>query len=251
MATNFAIAIKNLSFSYDGRTVLEDVNLTIASGEFATVVGPNGGGKTTLIKLILGLFKPRSGQVQVFGKLPEAVRHRIGYLPQHLQLDPSFPVTVRDVVLMGRLGNKRSLGQEQHSDKRIAQMALQDVGLEGLDDHPFSSLSGGQLRRVLIARALCCEPDLLILDEPTVNLDPRAEKELYDTLGLLNERLTIVLVSHDLAYVTKFASQVVCVKGTVNVHPTSEVDSEVMSEIYGAEMRLVRHDRYRDNGEKM
>jgi len=235
------IEIRDLTFSYDGHPILENVNLTIEDRDFATVVGPNGGGKTTLLKLVLGLLRPSRGSVRVFGTPPAEARPRIGYVPQHSQADQSFPARVIDVALMGRLG-RRLFGPYDDEDRGAALAALGEVGLEEQARRPFADLSGGQRQRVLIARALASRPDLLLLDEPTASLDVAMEDELYGLLRRLHERLTILLVSHDLGFVSDFTKTVVCVKRTIAVHATSEVTAELIGEIYGRDVRMVRHD---------
>lgn len=238
-----AIAIENLTFSYNGLRVLEDVNLAIGRREFVCVVGPNGGGKTTLLKLVLGLLRPSRGTVRVFGQPPERSRQRIGYLPQHSHVDPQFPVSVFEVVLMGRLAGRKPFGRYNASDRAIALEALRELDLYDLRDRHFSDLSGGQRQRVLIARALACQPDLLLLDEPTASLDMIIEGALYELLRRLSKRLTIVLVTHDLGFVSRYVSSVICVARKVVVHPTSEITGEVIGEIYGEGLCMVRHDR--------
>jgi len=248
------IRIENLWFSYDRspssterdegglRDVLEDVSLTIEPGDFACLVGPNGGGKTTLLKLLLGLLDPRRGTVTVFGVSPARASHRIGYLSQNPQFDRRFPVTVREVVLMGRLNQGLLPYSYSSRDREAAERALEEVGLSGKRNASFASLSGGERQRVLIARMLAGEPELLLLDEPTTYLDLQAEKELYKLLNALNKRLTMVMVSHDLFFVSSFVNKVVCVKGTVRVHPTEEVSEELVGELYGGELvRMVKH----------
>ncbi|HDL03099.1 MAG TPA: ABC transporter ATP-binding protein [candidate division Zixibacteria bacterium] len=252
MSGEKVVSIDGLTFSYDGLKVLEDVNLQISKNDFVWIVGPNGGGKTTLVKLILGLLQPRRGTVRVFGLEPAEARSRIGYMPQFAHLDPQFPINVLDVVLMGRLGNGNRLGPFRKKDKAVAERVLDEVGLLDMSRRSFSSLSGGQQRRILIARALAGEPDLLILDEPTANLDLLVEKELYDLLRELNSRLTIVMVSHDPAFVSDNVERVVCVKRKVSEHPTCELEGNFIGELFGGEMRLVRHDKHigkRKNGE--
>jgi zinc transport system ATP-binding protein len=247
------IEIRHVSFTYDGLLALEDVDLAIADRDFVSVVGPNGGGKTTLLKLVLGLLVPTRGTIRVFGLPPEQARPRIGYLPQNVQVDLRFPVSVMDVVLMGRLSPSRWAGPFRRGDREAAERALSEVRLLELRDRPFSVLSGGQRQRALIARALAAEPDLLLMDEPTASLDIAAEQELYDLLDGLNDRLTIVLVSHDIGFVSQVVKTVVCVKRRVVVHPTSEITGEITDEIirevYGGEMRLIRHDRHCTQGE--
>jgi zinc transport system ATP-binding protein len=231
-----------MAFGYEDRPILRQVNIQIPEGDFVCVVGPNGSGKTTLLKLALGLLQPTSGRIEVFGQSPQRARHRIGYVPQHPQLDPLFPVNALDVVLMGRLGRAPLLGRWQRRDRDRARGALAEVGLADRADHHFASLSGGQKQRVLIARALACDPDLLLLDEPTAGLDAHVEEGFYRLLEELNHRLTIVLVSHDLGFVSGFVKSVVCVGREVLVHPTSEITGEIIADLYGSEMRLVRHD---------
>ncbi len=248
MEENSAISIEGLTFAYDGSPVLEDVNLEIGPRDFVSVVGPNGGGKTTLLKLLLGLLHPQKGIVRVFGLSPEQARPRIGYMPQSTKLDLQFPASVMDVVLMGRLGRRRLFGPYAKEDKEAAIRKLADVGLDSLRNRAFSALSGGQRQRLLIARALACEPDLLLLDEPTANLDVAIEEEFYELLRNLNERLTIVLVSHDLGFVSQFVRSVVCVKRRVLMHPTSEITGEMINTMYGASMKMVRHDRSQAKG---
>ena len=241
------IEIRDLSYSYGNAPVLAGVNLVLEGQEFAAVVGPNGGGKTTLLKLILGLLTPVEGQVRVFGVPPRQARGRIGYMPQHVQVDLSFPVTVLDVVLMGRLGRGGGVwGAYGRRDRQAALQALDQVGLAELAGRPFRALSGGQRQRILIARALAGEPELLLLDEPTANVDVVGEREVFDLLQELNRCIPIVVVSHDLGFVSPYVGKVVCVNRQVVTHPTSEVTGEVISQIYGREVRMVRHDHKHD-----
>ncbi|MFH0825737.1 MAG: ABC transporter ATP-binding protein [Pseudomonadota bacterium] len=236
-----AVRIEGLSFSYDGHLVLEDVNLAVPSGDFVSVVGPNGGGKTTLLKLMLGLLSPIRGKVRVLGLPPGEACRRIGYMPQHTQLDPQFPATLIDVALMGRLGRGRSFGPYTREDKRVVHEILDRMGLYELRNKSFSSISGGQRQRLFIARALACEPDILLLDEPTANLDAAMEGDLYELLQELNHKLTIIMVSHDLGFVSRVVKTVICVKRKVLMHPTSEITGEIINEIYGSPMRMIRH----------
>jgi zinc transport system ATP-binding protein len=236
------IELKHVSFSYEGLPVLEDVNLTVEKHDFLSIVGPNGGGKTTLLKLILGLLKPISGTVRVFGKNPVKSRSRIGYMPQYSSLDPLFPVTVMDVVLMGRLGNGKLLGSYNDKDKKAAAKALQELEVYEMKKRPFAALSGGQRQRVLLARALVSNPELLLLDEPTASVDAVVETELFDHLNRLNKKITIALVTHDLGFVSSYVKRVACVSRRIVVHPTSEITGEMINEIYGCDVQMVRHD---------
>jgi zinc transport system ATP-binding protein len=237
-----AIEIERVSFSYDGLPVLDDVSFTVPRQDFTSLVGPNGGGKTTLIKLMLGLLQPQQGVVRIFGERPERVRHRIGYVPQYFNFDALFPIRVQDVVLMGELHESRWLGPYRRREREAASDALREVDLVALRDRPFFALSGGQRQRVLVARALVSRPELLLLDEPTANLDVRSENEVYDLIRALSRRLTVVLATHDIGFVSAAVKSVVCVKNTVVVHPTSELTGELIREIFGGDMRLVRHD---------
>ena len=240
-----AIYMEDLWFSYGSNPVLEDVNIAIPQGDFVSVVGPNGGGKTTLLKLMLGLLKPSRGLTRVLGEIPEKARIRIGYMPQHSQLDPEFPATVMDVALMGRLGHGGFLGRYSKEDKEIAISSIELVGLQDFRKKPFSAISGGQRQRLFIARALACEPEILLLDEPTANLDVVMEGDLYDLLQTLNQRLTIIMVSHDLGFVSSIVKSVICVKRKVLSHATSEITGKIINDIYGSPMRIIRH-----NGER-
>jgi zinc transport system ATP-binding protein len=241
-----AMVFEQVSFSYNAAPVLEHVDLIIGSREFACVVGPNGGGKTTLLKLALGLLKPDTGSVRLFGKSPAGARSRVGYMPQYVQLDPKFPVSVMDVVLMGRLGNGHAFGPYRRQDRAAARKALREAGLLRVAGKPFAELSGGQQRRLFIARAIAGEPELLLLDEPTANLDPKVEHELYQVLHELNQRMAVVVVSHDMTFVSQFVERVICVKRGVHIHPTSEISDGTFSEVFGSEVRIVRHDRHTD-----
>lgn len=241
------VEMKGVSFSYDGLTVLEDVDLEVRGGEFLSVVGPNGGGKTTLVKLILGLLRPSSGIIRVLGRTPREARRFVGYLPQYVHFDPLFPITVRDVVLMGRLGPSYS-GRYTKADRAAARRAMESVCVDNLQDRAIQALSGGQRQRVLLARALATEPQLLLLDEPTANVDSAVEEQLFDTLRMLNRHMTILIVSHDLGVVSQVVSSVICVRRTVRVHPTSEFTGDLVRELYGGGMRMVHHDHCREGG---
>ena len=251
MTEQAVITVEKVSFSYNDLPVLEDVTLTVHERDFISIVGPNAGGKTTLLKLILGLLKPTSGTIRVFGQPPGKVRSRIGYMPQHASLDPLFPVSVLDVVLMGRLGNGKDLGFYRRADKEAAADALRNVELYEIRNCSFSDLSGGQRQRVLIARALVSDPELLLLDEPTANVDAVVETELYEILNKLNEKMTVALVTHDLGFVSRYVKSVACVNRRVVVHPTSEITGEMINEIYGCDVHMVRHDhRCSEEGHK-
>ncbi|MCK5350109.1 MAG: ATP-binding cassette domain-containing protein, partial [Desulfobacula sp.] len=183
MQNDHQIILNNISFAYKQRNVLENVDLVIKKGEFASIVGPNGGGKTTLLKLILGLIKPDKGVIRIFGKSPDKVRQQMGYMPQYAHLDMDFPATVMDVVLMGRLAKSNLWFSKK--DKVEVLTAIDEVGMTAFVNTEFNELSGGQKQRILIARALCSSPDILLLDEPTANVDHETEENLFSILQKL------------------------------------------------------------------
>lgn len=238
------ICLNRVHFAYDTTPVIEMADLDIYPGEFSCMVGPNGGGKSTLLRLILGLLRPDSGEVHVFGESPVRVRHRIGYTPQHIRFDPLFPVTVLDVVLMGRLEHCFA-GPYSKRDRAAAHEALERADLADLRQRPFAALSGGQRQRTLIARALAGAPDLLLLDEPLANIDAAAGQKLIELLKELHRQITILMVSHDLHFVTSMVSSVICVNRKVQVHPTSAMSATVFEELYGTDIRLIRHEHRR------
>lgn len=239
--TEPVVQIENVSFRYDDPPVLQDVNVSISNGDFVCILGPNGGGKTTLLKIMLGLLRPQQGTVRLFGASPVETRQRVGYMTQYAHLDLRFPITVLGVALMGRLGQGSRLGPARRSDRQLAMQALEKVGLQGLESRPFAALSGGQRQRLLIARALVTEPDLLLLDEPTSNLDLQGESEFMTLLKDLNQRMAIVLVSHDIGFVSSAVKRVFCVNRRVTTHETSSITPEILAELYGGSMRMVHH----------
>ena len=241
MSDNPVIQLKNISFSYSGSAFFDNVNLSVAEGELTYIVGPNGGGKTTLLRLILGLLQPTSGEVLLFGRPPAETRHRIGYSPQNLSYDPRFPMTVLDIVLMGRLRFGKG-GFYSKRDKVAALSALEMVGIADIAGQLFSEQSGGQRQRALIARALAGDPDLLLLDEPTANVDIEAEAKMLDIIRELNQRMTIIMVSHDLSFVSDIVKSVICVNRKVVVHPTSAITTDAIRILYEDDMRIIRHD---------
>lgn len=245
LVSDTVIESRDVSFSYDRVPVVVGATFAIHEGEFVYVIGPNGGGKTTLLKLMVGLIRPQVGTISVFGAPPEKTRSRVGYVAQSARHDPGVPVTVMDVVLMGRLSANR-IGGYASEDLRAASRALERLSMQTMGQRPFADLSGGQKQRVLIARALVGEPSLLLLDEPTANIDPAAREEIMNVLDELRKEMTIVMVSHDVGFVPESVSKVVCVNQTVAVHPTSEVTAEAVGQVYGRQMRLVRHDRLFD-----
>lgn len=209
---------KDICFGYDKDIVLESVNLTLKNGDFIGFVGPNGGGKSTLAKILLGILKPTSGEiifpnVTLFNK-----NSNIGYTPQDTNINKNFPITALDVVLMGFLEHKSFGYKPSKMHKDSALEIMQKLGIEHLANHKIGALSGGQLQRVLIARALCGEPKLLILDEPTSNIDLPTQKEIYTLLKQININHTIIVISHDISILLECANEVFCVNRQVTSH---------------------------------
>ena len=238
---NTIIRIRKLSFSYQAIPILSDVNLDIYEGDSICIVGPNGGGKSTLVKLILGLLLPDRGTIEVYGKSPEQSRLRIGYVPQYVQFDPLFPISVVDVVKMGRMGCSRSFFY-QREDRKKAIKALETMNLSHLAAQPFSALSGGQRQRVLIARALVSEGDILILDEPTANIDNRSEEHLFHLLEQFNQKKTIMVITHDIGVAATLFQRIACVNQQVVIHPTSELTGDLIREMYVGTPQFIHHD---------
>jgi zinc transport system ATP-binding protein len=236
------IEIKNLNFSYDGFPVLENVNLSIDQHDFACIIGPNGGGKTTLLKLMLGILKPSGGELKILGETPAKCRQRIGYVSQNFLYDPSFPMEVLDLVLMGRLGASPGIGPYKRRDKDAAIDILKELELYDLRHRHLATLSGGQRQRALVARALVTEPEILLLDEPASGMDISVQEDFFNLLHDLTKKLTVVMVTHDVGFVSTFVDRVICVNRTVVIHPTNELTGEVIQRLYGTDMRLVRHD---------
>lgn len=233
-----AIEMRQVRFAYDGDPVIVDADLRIRVGDFACIIGPNGGGKSTLLKLMVGLLRPSAGEIRVLGKRPAAVRSDLGYIPQRVHFDPLFPIRVIEVVRMNSL-EIAGVGAARGDERALR--ALEFVKMADLRFRPFSSLSGGQRQRVLIARALACEPRVLLLDEPASNLDIVAEEGLYELLCELNRRWTIIMVSHDMVFVSKFVKTTICVNRAVHTHSTPELSGEVINRLFGREVRMVPH----------
>lgn len=235
------VLFDRVSFAYDGGNVIEDVTFTVAAGEFFGLIGPNAAGKSTLLKLMLGLLEPKRGRVQILGCEPRIGRRRVGYVPQFPTFARNFPINVLQMVLQGRLGLGRTAGGFSAEDRTRAAKALRAVEIEQLGGTPIGELSGGQLQRALIARALVCDPELLILDEPTANVDVRAEEDIFALLRGHSERMTIIVVSHDIAFISGYVDRVGCLNRTLVCHATGEITGRTIEELYGAPVRRILH----------
>lgn len=235
------IKLENVSFSYAGPEIVQNVNLDVEAGEFLGLVGPNAGGKSTLLKLMLGLIRPTKGRITLFGKSPSVGRTRIGYCPQYAVFSRNYPITVEEVVLMGRLGKTRLLGGYLAEDRLIATEAMQATEVDAIRKENISTLSGGQLQRVMIARALACQPEVLILDEPTANIDLRVEVDIFELLKRFNDQMTIIVVSHDIGFISEYVTRVACLNRTLVCHKTSELTGISIEKLYGGHVSMIEH----------
>jgi zinc transport system ATP-binding protein len=217
------IEVDNLSFAYQEFAVLRDVTFRVQEGECVGIIGPNGGGKTTLLKLLMGFLKPTEGTIQFCGRPSIQEYPRIAYVPQVMRFDRLFPITVLEVVLMGLLSQLPWYGRYHQASRQAAIDALDKVGMTGFEERAFGTLSGGQAQRVLIARALVSQPDLLLLDEPTASVDVQAQGEIYTFLQKLRGKMTILMVTHDLNVAINFVDKVICVQHTVMTLKPQEV----------------------------
>lgn len=213
--TKQIVELSHVSFAYRESAVLKDVSFSVQEGEFIGIIGPNGGGKTTLLKLIMGFLKPDVGSIHIFGKIPQQTQQLVAYVPQSMRFDRQFPISVLELVLLGRLSHLSWHGQHHHLDKEKAIEAMEKVGIAHLQNASFGELSGGQAQRALIARALVSEPKLLLLDEPTASVDSQAEMDIYNILDFLKKQMTIMMVTHDLNSVIERVDRVICVQNKV------------------------------------
>lgn len=215
-----SIVVSNLFFSYQKNPILEQVNLQVASGEFLGIMGPNGGGKTTLLKLLMGFLLPEKGTVRLFGLTPKNARLKIGYVPQVHHTDRDFPISVFELVLLGALSESIFYSPEV---KQRAECLMDELGLTSYKFSPFSSLSGGLAQRALLARALLSDPDLLLLDEPLANIDPYSSKAIMTRLEALKGKKTILIVTHDLRTIVERVDRILCVQTRVSSFLPQEV----------------------------
>lgn len=237
-----AVSIRNLSVRYGETRALTGVSINVDDGEYLGIIGPNGGGKTTLLKAILGIVPPTDGDIRVYGKKPGKTGKLIGYVPQISSLDKEFPITVEQVVLTGRLAPKFSFFHKySNSDKERVDTLLEQVGIYRLKDRLISELSGGEFQRMLIARALAVEPKLLLLDEPTASVDAVSRDQIFSLLKELNKNMSIILVTHDLLAISSHVKSLACINEQLVYHGAAEINEHIVENLYGCPVDLIAH----------
>lgn len=234
-----AIELNNVNIKYNENPVLKDINLTIEENDFMAIIGPNGGGKSTLAKIILGILRPDSGKVLIFGRKPEDTRQLMGYLPQKVSFDHDFPINIFQTVLSGRY---HGLFKKHNKDDHIAVIkALKDVDMLEFKDWQINRLSGGQMQRVFIARAIVREPKILLMDEPMASIDPEMQNAFYSLLSKLKNKMTIILISHDVGTVLTQVDKIACLNSTLYFHGPVEEAANGLEELYKCPLELVTH----------
>ncbi|MEA1983817.1 MAG: ABC transporter ATP-binding protein [Campylobacterota bacterium] len=217
------IEVQNLSFSYAKQSVLKDVNFTIKERSFLAIIGPNGGGKSTMLKLLLGINPLQKGEIRILGQEYLEQIHNIGYVPQNTNINVNFPISVLEVVMMGQNSLKKRLFGYKKEEKEQAVEALKKVNMDAFFNKPISALSGGQRQRVFIARALFSNPKILLLDEPTSSIDTEGSKQVYETLEELNREITVVVVSHDISVILQYATEAFYINQTLFKHDLGDM----------------------------
>src|SRR6056297_3347543 len=236
------IEVKDLYLSYNQVNVLENVQLTVYKGQFLAIIGPNGGGKTTLLKIILGLIEPDSGEVKIKGLDIKEGRKLIGYVPQISDFDKQFPINVKDVILMGRISDKQGFFHSySQKDINFVEGIMKDLDILDFKDRQIGRLSGGQLQRVLIGRALAAEPEILLLDEPTASLDAEARGNIYSILKEINKDITILVVTHDITAISTHFDSVACLNRNLHYHGDKNITREDLDQVYGCPVELIAH----------
>lgn len=235
------ISIQHLWAGYDHEPVLEDITLSVKALDFIGLIGPNGSGKTTLFKVMLGLLAPMRGDVRIMGQRAKQGRRYVGYVPQHVEFDRAFPISVWDVVLLGRLGKRRLFQNYTAQDKACVTEALRSVEMWHLRDRPLSELSGGQRKRIYIARALATEPKILLLDEPLAGIDPHVGTHIYELLKQLNDHITILMISHDIGAIASCVKTVGCLNRRLFYHAEKQITPEMLEMVYQCPVDLIAH----------
>ncbi|MBS7527972.1 ABC transporter ATP-binding protein [Fusibacter paucivorans] len=239
---NSAVCIENLMVKYSETPVISGVSFNVESGDYLGIIGPNGGGKTTLLKAIIGLIPYASGNITVYGKKPGKLGRLISYVPQMTTLERTFPITVREVVLTGTLDAAfKPFHRYTKSDKEKADELLHTVGIYKLKERMISELSGGEFQKMLIARALAVNPKLMLLDEPTASVDANARDQIFSLLNELNRHMTIILVTHDLSAVSSHVKTLACLNGKLVYHGATELNEAVVNALYGCPIDLIAH----------
>ncbi|MDD5082895.1 MAG: ABC transporter ATP-binding protein [Dehalococcoidales bacterium] len=241
MATEGLVRLENIWVHYGRIPILEGISLSIEPHDFLGIIGPNGGGKTTLLKVILGLITPSQGKVSILGEPSARSRRHIGYVPQHNLFDRDFPIDVWNAVLMGRYGQTGLLRRYRPEDKKVAREALETVGMLNYKDQQIGKLSGGEQQRVFIARALVAEPRLLLLDEPTASVDSTMQVEFYEILKQLKERMAIVLVSHDISAISIYVDKIACLNRQLFYHGSKEITPDILEATYKCPVQMIAH----------
>lgn len=231
------LSLKNIFAGYNGKIILEDINFEVLDNDFIGIIGPNGGGKTTLLKVMIGLLKPVRGVVEYDFSLKS---NKIGYLPQQNDIDYQFPITVKEVVLSGFMSHKKPFKRFTGSQKEKACKMLEQVGMHGYRNDPVGELSGGQLQKVLLSRALVASPELLILDEPNTFVDNKFEGELYSLLSELNKEMAIIIVSHDIGMISSSVKSIACVNRRLHHHKSNKI-TEKQLQAYDCPIQLITH----------
>jgi zinc transport system ATP-binding protein len=237
----YAIELEHVWFTYEGTPVLVDASMILEQGEFLGIIGPNGGGKTTLLKLLLGVLKPDKGQIRILGEAPHDASHRVGYVPQNMDFNRHFPISVMDVTLMGRLNRSRIGRGYTGEDKEKVSKILEKVGMWDYRHRPIGKLSGGQRQRVFIARALVTDPELLFFDEPTASVDSDFETDLYDFLQELNRTVTIVVITHDIGVISSHVKSIACINKQLMFHKGGQITPEMINMAYQCPVDLIAH----------
>jgi len=237
----YAIEMRDVWFSYERRPVIEGVTFALKQGDFLGIIGPNGGGKTTLLRLMLGILKPQKGLIRILGELPHDAKHRVGYVPQYTNINVTFPISVMEITLMGRLAHCRIGRWYSRQDRQKAEEVLRQVGMWHERHTPIGKLSGGQRQRVFIARALATDPEILFLDEPTSSVDPDFETDLFDFLRELNKKVTIVVVTHDIGAISRNVKSVACVNHSLIFHEEGEITAQMIDMAYECPVDLIAH----------
>ncbi len=240
------LVVENLDFGFGGQALLEGIDWQVGSREFVALVGPNGSGKSTLFKLLLGLHRPWRGRIRIGGRTPAQARNLVGYVPQFPTFSRDFPITVEGAVRTGCLGSRPSVLGFTRRERADALQALREVGLAEFSRRPIAHLSGGQLQRLLIARALMSRPSLMLLDEPTANVDQPGEASLFELLRRLNERMAIIVISHDVGFVSEYVTRVACLNRGLVCHPAGAVTAQDIEAMYGRPMHMVHHHAHAD-----